>query len=89
MCVCGYMCENIEEDNINVSSNLSIYLCSNIYCLSVCLNSNIYLKVFVYMCVFVSLLDYIREDLHIQGAHNKFPDFFRMGIFIDSIHMKV
>ena len=25
----------------------------------------------------------------IQGAHNKFPDFFRMGTFIDSRHMKL
>ena len=26
---------------------------------------------------------------YIQGAHNKFPDFFRMGTFIDSTHMKL
>ena len=29
----------------------------------------------------------IRYD--IQGAYNKFPDFFRMGTFIDSTHMKL
>ena len=27
--------------------------------------------------------------LEIQGSLNKFPDFFRMGTFIDSIHMKL
>ena len=26
---------------------------------------------------------------YIQGAHNKFPVFFRMVSFIDSIHMKL
>ena len=25
----------------------------------------------------------------IRGAYNKFPDFFRMGTFIDSTHMKL
>ena len=25
----------------------------------------------------------------IQGSLNKFPDFFRMGTFIDSTHMKL
>ena len=28
-----------------------------------------------------------RED--IRGAYDKFPDFFRMGTFIDSTHMKL
>ena len=27
--------------------------------------------------------------IYIRGAYNKFPDFFRMGTFIDSIHMKL
>ena len=27
--------------------------------------------------------------LFVQGAYNKFPDFFRMGTFIDSTHMKL
>ena len=27
--------------------------------------------------------------LFIRGSFNKFPDFFRMGTFIDSIHMKL
>ena len=27
--------------------------------------------------------------LYIQGSLNKFPDFFQMGTFIDSTHMKL
>ena len=26
---------------------------------------------------------------NIRGAYDKFPDFFRMGTFIDSTHMKL
>ena len=26
---------------------------------------------------------------NIRGTYDKFPDFFRMGIFIDSKHMKL
>ena len=28
-------------------------------------------------------------DKYIRGAFNKFPDFFCMGTFIDSTHMKL
>ena len=27
--------------------------------------------------------------IYIQGSLNKFPDFFHMGTFIDSTHMKL
>ena len=27
--------------------------------------------------------------IYIRGAYDKFPDFFRMGTFIDSTHMKL
>ena len=27
--------------------------------------------------------------IYIRGAYDKFPDFFRMGTFIDSKHMKL
>ena len=27
--------------------------------------------------------------LPVRGAYDKFPDFFRMGTFIDSTHMKL
>ena len=32
---------------------------------------------------------YIYIYIHTQGSLNKFPDFFRMGTFIDSTHMKL
>ena len=28
-------------------------------------------------------------EIKLQGAYDKFPDFFRMGTFIDSTHMKL
>ena len=31
----------------------------------------------------------VLHHLKLQGAYNKFPDFFRMGTFIDSTHMKI
>ena len=35
--------------------------------------------------------DVVRFDVNndIQGSLNKFPDFFHMGTFIDSTHMKL
>ena len=41
-----------------------------------CLNIHIYIYIYIYIYVYV------------QGAHNKFPDFFLMGTFIDSTHIK-
>ena len=32
---------------------------------------------------------YVIKCLNIRGSLNKFPDFFRMGTFIDSTHMKL
>ena len=32
---------------------------------------------------------FLKSPVYIQGAHNKFPDFFRMGTFIDCTHMKL
>ena len=32
---------------------------------------------------------YIYIYIHTRGSLNKFPDFFRMGTFIDSTHMKL
>ena len=28
-------------------------------------------------------------SIFLRGAYDKFPDFFRMGTFIDSTHMKL
>ena len=49
----------------------------------------------VCVCVCVCILTYkyiyIVWGLHIyiQGSLNKFPDFFHLGTFIDSAHMKL
>ena len=32
---------------------------------------------------------YEGDMINIWGAYNKFPDFFRIGIFIDSTYMKL
>ena len=37
----------------------------------------------------LSLYIYIYTHTHTQGAYDKFPDFFRMGTFFDSTHMKL
>ena len=29
------------------------------------------------------------KEAEIRGAHDKFPDFFRMGTFINNTHMKL
>ena len=31
----------------------------------------------------------VDDSLELRGAYDKFPDFFRMGTFIDSTHMKL
>ena len=42
---------------------------------------------------FIMIIDYLKNIfragvIYIWGSLNKFPDFFRMGTFIDSTHMK-
>ena len=34
-----------------------------------------------YTCIFI--------HIYIQGTYDKFPDFYRMGTFIESTHMKL
>ena len=35
------------------------------------------------------MVEEISLRLQVQGAYDKFPDFFRMATFIDSTHMKL
>ena len=35
------------------------------------------------------LFDILYSLYKLRGAYDKFPDFFRMGTFIDSTHMKL
>ena len=37
----------------------------------------------------ISVLATRHDDDNIRGSLNKFPDFFRMGSFIDSTHIKL
>ena len=32
---------------------------------------------------------FMHTHIYVRGSLNKFPDFFRMGTFIDSTHMKL
>ena len=41
----------------------------------------------MYICRYIYIYSDISID--IQGAHNNFTDFFRMGTLIDSRHMKL
>ena len=41
------------------------------------------------VCVCVSVYIYIYIYICIRRAYDKFPDFFRVGTFIDSTHMKL
>ena len=40
---------------------------------------------YIYICVCVCVC----VHMNLQGSLNKFLDFFRMGTFIDSTHMKL
>ena len=42
------------------------------------------IRIFIYPHIYIYIYIYIYE-----GSLNKFPDFFRMGIFIDSTHDKI
>ena len=39
--------------------------------------------------IFKTLWQLYFSDTYIRGAYDKFPDFFRMGTFVDSTHMKL
>ena len=51
-------------------------------------------NVCIYICALMygysaGIYTYIYIYIYIYGSLNKFPDFFRMGTFIDSTHMKL
>ena len=39
--------------------------------------------------IYIYIYKYKYKYIYIQGSLNKFPDFFCMGTFIDSTHMKL
>ena len=50
----------------------------------------IYMYKYMYIHIYVHTYIYVYTYMHIyiRGSLNKFPDFFRMGTFIDSIHIQ-
>ena len=54
-------------------------------------NANSIGQVWTQVTVSISYVDdhYATGASYIRGSLNKFPDFFRMGTFIDSTHMKL
>ena len=52
------------------------------------MNSGSFKNVINDMCLQIIYLIYMYKS-NIQGSLNKFPDFFSMGTFIDSTHMKL
>ena len=45
--------------------------------------------IFIYLFIFFFLVWFYGISTIVRGAYHKFPDFFRMGTFIDSTHMKL
>ena len=74
-------CNNLTKVNqINARTHTHTHTQRNIQeHMNKCNNNNIlhYFSLYVYIYIYM------------QGAHKKFPDVFRMGTFIDSIHMKL
>ena len=52
-----------------------------------CKNTKSVQKYAIYPCAYARCI-YIYIYIYIRGSLNKFPDFFRMGTFIDSTHRK-
>ena len=62
---------------LNVPYYLPIYIYIYIY--------NLWYYIVLYDVLYIITQNYT----YIRGSLNKFPDFFRMGTFLDSIHMKL
>ena len=43
----------------------------------------------LYFKIYQLLQNLAESCLYLRGAYNKFPDFLRIGTFIDSTHMKL
>ena len=54
-----------------------------------CLSGTISINLCIFVQVHTNYNAYIRENIHLREVYDKFPDFFRMGTFIDSTHMKL
>ena len=46
-------------------------------------------KLYIKSVCEMSLVKVEKSLVYVRGAYDKFPDFFRMGTFIDSTHIKL
>ena len=79
---------------IYIHMHVCIYIYIYIYmCVCVCIYSCIYvcayIYIYIYICAFFFTYIYMYIYMYIVGSLNKFPDFFFLGILIDSTHMKL
>ena len=64
------------------------YKCDNLY-MYVHVYEYTYIYICLCVCIYIYIYIYVSVSVCIQGSLNKFPDFFCMGTFIDSTHMKL
>ena len=62
---------------------------NNVQYVSYVLTNGVYIVMRYLICKMSFKKQVLINNSVIQEAHNKFPDFFRMGTFIDSTHMKL
>ena len=88
----------VHTANYIISIYIYIYIYYNIYIYYIKLyiyNSILYIYILLhtYIYIYIYALNihrrYIYIYIYIWGSLNKFPDFFRMGSFIDSTHIKL
>ena len=71
-----------KQNSLSLSNDLYMYTYTHIYIY------NTYIR-YTFICYMnMPIYIYIYIYIYIRGSLNKFPDFFRMGTFIDSTHMK-
>ena len=49
----------------------------------------IFMYIYVYIYVYIYMYIYVYIYIYIRGVSDKFTDFFCMGSFIDSTHMRL
>ena len=73
---------SMKDSKVTILVYLYIYSFASYFCCF--LNSSSFLLL---LTKYISIFQEI-SDVDIQGVHIMFPDFFRIGTFIDSTHMK-
>ena len=80
--------------SLSLTLSLSLSLSQYIYacvCLCMCLPVSLSLSLYIYIYIYIYIYECVKlfVCVYIRGSLNKFPDFFRMGTFIDSTHIKL